>query len=47
MVGKSLAKTVILPAAGYVDGEGGSKLLVWKLGGEFMRLQGRQWSKSF
>lgn len=47
MLGKSLAKTVILPAAGYVDAEGGNKLLLWKLGGEFMRLQGHQWSKSF
>lgn len=47
MLWKSLSKTVTLPAAGYVDAEGGNKLLVWKLGGEFMRLQGRPWSKSF
>ncbi len=47
MMGKSRVNTVILPAAGYVDGDGGSKLLVWKLGGEFVKLRGQEWSQSF
>jgi hypothetical protein len=47
MIGKSAIKTLVLPAAGYVAGEGGGKVLIWKLGGEFVQLEGREWSKSF
>lgn len=47
MIGKSTLGTVVLPAAGYTDGENGDKVLIWKLGGEFVRLEGKYWSKSF
>ena len=47
MIGKSTMKTFVLPAAGYADGENGGKVLIWKLGGEFVHLEGRDWSKSF
>ncbi len=47
MIGKSMVKTLTLPAAGYADGENGGKVLIWRLGGEFVRLEGRDWSKSF
>ncbi len=47
MVGKSFMKTIGLPAAGYTDGDAGSKTLIWRLGGEFIRLQGSEWSRTF
>lgn len=37
----------VVPAAGYADGEGAAKVMVWKLGAEFLRLEGRGWKKSF
>jgi hypothetical protein len=36
-----------VPAGVYIDGEGAAKLLIWKLGGDFMRGEGRDWRKSF
>ncbi len=45
MLGKSNLKLV--PAGGYIDGEGSTKVLVWKLGGEFVGLKNREWKKSF
>lgn len=46
--GLMLAKRLsMLPGAGYVDGESGTKVLVWKLGGDFLQLEGKSWSKNF
>lgn len=45
MIGKSLIRTI--PAAAYIDDEGATKMMVWKLGQEFLRLEGRDWEKSF
>jgi hypothetical protein len=47
--GIMLRKAVVAPIAGggYIDGDGNSRILVWKFGGEFLRQQGRNWSKSF
>jgi len=36
-----------VPAAGYIDGEEGSRVLVWKLGKEFLAREGSDWKKSF
>jgi hypothetical protein len=45
--GIAIRKAVVAPTVGgaYIDGEGNSRTLVWKLGGEFLRQQGRYWSK--
>jgi hypothetical protein len=48
--GLMLAKSkfnIALPAGGYVDGDAGKKILVWILAGDFVRLEGREWSKTF
>jgi hypothetical protein len=45
MLGKTIIKLV--PAAGYIDGEGSTKVMVWKLGSEFFGLKNREWKKSF
>jgi hypothetical protein len=45
MLGKRSLRLV--PAAGYIDDEGSTKILVWKLGGDFMSMEGKQWRKSF
>ena len=45
MLGKATLRLV--PAAGYIDGEGQERILVHKLGGEFLRLEGRYWKKTF
>jgi hypothetical protein len=37
----------MLPGAGYIDGEGATKVLVWKLGADFLTREGRDWKKSF
>jgi hypothetical protein len=47
MLGKSFFKTIALPAAGYLDADGDGKVALWSLGGEFIRLEGSAWSKSF
>jgi len=47
--GLMLRKAPIAATAGgaYLDNDGTSKLMVWKLGGEFLQQQGRYWSRSF
>ena len=37
----------IVPAAGYIEGEGTTEVMVWKLGQEFLQLEGKAWTKSF
>lgn len=37
----------MVPAGGYVEGDGSTKVMVWKLGGEFSGMEGREWKKSF
>jgi hypothetical protein len=37
----------LVPAAAYVDGDGQTKLMVWKLGGDFLAMQGHQRRKSW
>lgn len=36
-----------LPGGGYIDGDGGTKTLVWKLGRSFLRFEGAVWKKNF
>lgn len=45
MIGKYSFRAV--PAAGYIDGEGSTRIEVWKLGSEFLKLEGQDWRKSF
>lgn len=45
MLGKRLIR--LIPAAGYVDDDDASKTMVFKLGGDFLAMEGRQWRKSF
>ena len=45
MLGKRSLRMV--PAGAYIEGEGASKIMVWKLGGDFLAMEGRQWRKSF
>ena len=44
-LGKYSTRSV--PAAVYIDGEGTAKVLIWKLGKDFMGGEGRVWRKSF
>ena len=44
-LGKYSTRSV--PAAVYIDGEGTAKVLIWKLGKDFMHGEGREWRKSF
>ena len=37
----------MLPGAGYIAGENATKIMVWKLGQEFVRLEHKYWSKNF
>lgn len=45
MVGKSTIKMV--PGGGYIDGEDGKKVLICKLGQEFLLQEGKAWSKTY
>jgi len=45
MIGKYSFRAV--PAAGYIDGDASTKILIWKLGGDFMHREGKDWKKSF
>ncbi len=36
-----------VPAGGYIDGDGSTRILVWKLGSDFMNREGKDWKKSF
>ena len=44
-LGKYSTRSV--PAAVYIDGEGTAKVLIWKLGKDFMGGEGRDWRRSF
>jgi hypothetical protein len=37
----------MVPGAAYIDGEGSTKMMIWKLGGDFLNREGRDWKKSF
>ena len=37
----------MVPGAGYIDGEGKTKVMIWKLGASFLNLEGRSWKKTF
>ena len=37
----------MVPGAGYIDGETGTKVMVWKLGSDFLNREGRDWKKTF
>lgn len=37
----------MVPAGAYIDGDGTSKIMVGKLGGDFLAMEGKQWRKSF
>jgi len=47
--GIMIAKAALnmVPAGGYVPGDGSNMIMVWKLGGDFLGMQGREWNKSF
>jgi hypothetical protein len=45
MLGKRSMR--LIPAGEYVDGDGSAKTMVWKLGGDFLAMERRQWRKSF
>jgi hypothetical protein len=45
MLGKRSLRMV--PAGAYIEGDRISKIMVWKLGGDFLAMEGRQWRKSF
>lgn len=36
-----------VPAAAYIDGEGTSRVIIWKLGKDFLSREGKDWRKSF
>jgi hypothetical protein len=44
-VGKYSFRSV--PAAAYIDGEGTSRMIIWKLGKDFLSREGKDWRKSF
>ena len=43
-LGKYTTRSV--PAAGYIDGPESSRILIWKLGKEFLSREGKDWRKS-
>ena len=45
MIGKTWLRMV--PAAGYIDGEGSTKVMIWKLGSDFLNREGRDWKRTF
>ena len=44
-LGKYTTRSV--PAAGYIDGQESSRILIWKLGKDFLSREGKDWRKSF
>jgi hypothetical protein len=44
-IGKYTTRSV--PAAGYIDGQESQRILIWKLGKEFLSREGKDWRKSF
>jgi hypothetical protein len=45
MLGKRVVRLV--PAGGYIYGDSTNKILVWKLGGDFLKMEGKEWRKSY
>jgi hypothetical protein len=43
-LGKYTTRSV--PAAGYIDGQESSRILIWKLGKDFLSREGKDWRKS-
>lgn len=37
----------LVPGAGYIDDTGTNKIMLWKLGANFLQLKGTNWKKSF
>ena len=44
-IGKYSFRSV--PGAAYIDGEGMSRVIIWKLGKDFLSGEGKDWRKSF
>jgi hypothetical protein len=44
-LGKYTTRSV--PAAGYIDGQESTRILIWKLGKDFLSREGKDWRKSF
>jgi hypothetical protein len=44
-IGKYTTRSV--PAAGYIDGQEASRILIWKLGKDFLGREGQDWRRSF
>jgi hypothetical protein len=44
-LGKYTTRSV--PAAGYIDGQESTRIIVWKLGKDFLGRENRDWTKSF
>jgi hypothetical protein len=44
-IGKYTTRSV--PAAGYIDGQESTRILIWKLGKDFLNREGKDWKKSF
>jgi hypothetical protein len=44
-IGKYSFRSV--PGAAYIDGEGMSRVIIWKLGKDFLGREGKDWRKSF
>jgi hypothetical protein len=40
-------RSSMVPGAGYIDGEGQNKVMIWKLGRDFLDLEGKEWKRSF
>jgi hypothetical protein len=47
--GLMLSKHIIsmVPGAGYIDDTGSNKMMLWKLGANFLQLKDKNWKKSF
>jgi hypothetical protein len=43
-IGKYTTRSV--PAAGYIDGQESARILIWKLGKDFLSREGRDWRRS-
>jgi hypothetical protein len=44
-IGKYTTRSV--PAAGYIDGQESTRILIWKLGKDFLSREGNDWRRSF
>jgi hypothetical protein len=44
-IGKYTTRSV--PAAGYIDGQESARILIWKLGQDFLSREGSDWRRSF